>query len=695
MTTRPPLDQQSPVQFLKGVGPTRAVALRKLGIETVGDLVRHFPRSHLDRTRAEPIGRIEVGRPVTVTGEVLTCGERKTRRGGSVQTVTVSDPTGVLFCVWFNQRFILKQFSSGKKVMLSGIVQRHGGRRQMAHPDFEVLEAEGSGLHTGRLVPVYPLTAGIGQHWLRRLIHDTIDELGGKITDPLPSGLARQHGLLTLGAALKGIHYPQDGGELDQARRRLVYQELLEIQLLMALRRGKRDERAGVALDKPGDLTRRLVESLPFTPTSAQRRVMAEILADLRRGRPMHRLLQGDVGSGKTLVALVAALFVIEQGYQVQLMAPTEVLARQHGKSLKKLVEPLGIVVELITGSTPASERKRILASAGAGEVHLLVGTHTVIQEQVRLPRLALTIVDEQHRFGVDQRRRSARDEDQRPVHLLVMSATPIPRSLAMTLYNDLDLSIIDEMPAGRQPVTTRLEASDREAEVFEECHKLVEAGNPGYVIYPVVEESEKLDIKAATAEAESLANGVFRDAKVGLVHGKLKPKVKAAVMDSFAAGDLDVLVATTVVEVGVDVPGATWMVIHAAERFGLAQLHQLRGRIGRGGGSSWCWLLPSGHVPEETWQRLCFFADTTDGFALAEEDLRRRGPGDLWGMRQHGVPGFRLANPLRDGELAALVATDVKTILDGDPTLAARTWRPMRRALSDAYGKLVPDGTG
>jgi ATP-dependent DNA helicase RecG len=695
MATKP-LTLDSPVQFLKTVGPARATALRRLGIETAADLIHHFPRNHLDRTRVQPIGRLRPGDQATVVGEVLTSGERRTRRGGSLQTVSVADASGVIFCVWFNQRYVLRQFRSGDKVMLSGIVQSHQRRRQLTHPDFEVLGGEGGDpLHTGRLVPVYPLTAGVGQHWLRRLIHTALAELAPALEDPLPTELRRRRGLVDLASALQGLHYPADHEELARARQRLVYQELLEIQLVMALRRGARGGRPGIVLERPGDLTRRLVEGLPFRLTGAQRRVLAEILADLRSGQAMHRLLQGDVGSGKTLVALIACLFAIEQGYQALLMAPTEVLAQQHGRTLRRLAEPLGVVVETLTGSTGSAQRRRVLAAAGAGEVQLLVGTHAVIQDEVRLPRLALAVVDEQHRFGVRQRGRSARDEDDLPVHLLVMSATPIPRSLALTLYSDLDLSLLDELPAGREPVTTRLVAASREEAVYAECRELVAAGQQGFVVFPVVEESEKLDIKAATAEAAALAEGAFAAARVGLVHGRLKAREKQAVMEAFAAGEIDVLVATTVVEVGVDVPGATWMVIHAPERFGLAQLHQLRGRIGRGGGGAWCWLLASEQLGEESRHRLQYFAATADGFKLAEEDLRLRGPGDLWGVRQHGVPGFRLANPLRDGDLAALAAQDVQGLLGEDPALKSPRWGALRRRLGAAYGAAVPLASG
>lgn len=695
----PELQLTSPVQFLKSVGPVRAVALRRLGIETAGDLIWHVPRTHLDRTSSQPIGRLVPGVAATITGEVLTCGERRTRRGGTQQTVTVSDPTGVLFCIWFNQRYVLKQFRGGRRVMLSGVVQTYAGRRQMAHPDFELLDGDkGTGddvLHTGRLVPVYPLTSGIGQHWLRKLIRDTLERLRPQLVDPLPAAWRSERDLVGLGAALTDLHFPADEATKERARRRLVYGELLEVQLVMALRRGRHRQRAGVALTKPGDLTRTLVEGLPFTLTTAQRRVLAEILVDLRSGRCMHRLLQGDVGSGKTLVAFIASLFCIEQGYQTQLMAPTEVLAQQHGRTLQRLSEPLGIVVETLTGSTPASRRRAIVRAADAGEIQLLVGTHALLEDTVHLPGLALSIVDEQHRFGVRQRGASTRSDGDLESHLLVMSATPIPRSLALTLYGDLNLSLIDELPAGRRPVETSLEQPSREDAVLVRCHDLAKRGGRGFVICPVVEESENADIKAAVAEAERLAGGVFADLRVGLVHGRLKGAEKDAIMQQFASGRLDVLVATTVVEVGIDVSEATWMVIQAAERFGLAQLHQLRGRIGRGEEQAFCWLLPSGVLAPETEHRLRFFAANHDGFKLAEEDLRQRGPGDLWGLRQHGTPGFRLANPLVDQDISVAVSRDSRVILENDPDLAAPMWSAMRRRLREAFDRALPPLAG
>ena len=698
----PPFGPETPVQFLKSVGPARARALTRLGLETVGDLLAHYPRRYFDRSSAVPIGRLRPGMEVTVQGEVMTCSDRGTRRGGSLLTVTLADDTGVLFCVWFNQKFLARQFRPGKKVMASGVVQFHGGRAQLAHPDFEILEPAGDdrdaepGLHTGRMVPVYGLTAGIGQHWLRNLVHQALTRMEGLHPEPLPAEIRRRRGLLGRGEALADIHFPPHAEGFARARQRLVYEELFTIQILMALRREDYRGQAGLKLAKPGDLTRRLVEDLPFQLTGAQRRVLAEILVDLRSGRAMHRMVQGDVGSGKTLVALIAALFVIEQGHQAVIMAPTEVLARQHGQAIGRLCGPLGVTMETLTGSTPAAERRKILAGVAAGEIDLLVGTHAVIQSDVHIPRLALSVIDEQHRFGVRQRSLSAAKTDQdHAVHVLVMSATPIPRSLSLTLYGDLDLSLIDELPVGRLPIATTIAREKDEDAVWEACRREIAAGRQAYVIYPVIEETEGQDLKAATVEFERIQGEVFAGSRVALLHGRMKGKEKQAVMASFTAGEIEVLVATTVVEVGVDVPNATAMVIHNPERFGLAQLHQLRGRIGRGVHQSHCWLLCDRYLAEESYARIRFFAENTDGFALAEEDLRLRGPGDAWGFRQSGAPGFRLANPLQDAEMVALCRDDARLLLEDDPGLKKQSGRVVREGLAVIFGNYLPPQAG
>ncbi len=703
---KPDFNLDTPVQFLKTVGPARMRALARLDIHTVGDLLAHYPRRYFDRTSTVPIGRILPGQDVTIQGEVLTSGERRTRRGGSLQTVGIGDDTGVMFCIWFNQSYLMKQFRSGRKVMVSGTVTARNGKKQIAHPDFEILEnpsddedaagKAGAGLHTGRMVPVYGLSAGIGQHWLRALVDQALGRFSGLLSEILPATLRTERGLVGREQAVREIHFPPRKAAQEAALRRLAYDEIFFIQVLMALRREAHGSQAAVALDKPGDLTARLVHGLPFELTSAQRRASAEILADLRSGRAMHRLLQGDVGSGKTLVALIAALFVIEQGYQALLMAPTEVLAVQHGRTLRQLCEPLGIAVETLTGSTPAAERKAILDSAAAGEIDLLVGTHALIQQDVRIPRLALSIVDEQHRFGVRQRGKSTEAaETDLQAHVLVMSATPIPRSLALTLYGDLDLSLIDELPAHRKPVVTELVQGDGEQQVWQACRRELAAGRQIFVIHPVIDETEGHDLKAATVEFEKLEREVFPDARVALLHGRMKGPQKDETMAAFSSGEIQVLVATTVVEVGIDVPNATGMVIHNPERFGLAQLHQLRGRIGRGDQGGTCWLLADRYLAEDSYRRIRFFSEHTDGFALAEEDLRQRGPGDAWGVRQSGSPGFRLANPLRDAELVRLCRQDARKWLESDPGLRSAEGERIRRGLQESFRGFLPLQSG
>ncbi len=691
----PAIDWTSDVQYLKGVGPVRSRALTRLGIHTAGDLLRHYPRRWLDRSRTVTVASARPGDDVTIAGEVLTSGGRRTRRGRSLQTVSVGDATGVLFCQWFGQSFVLKQFRSGVKVLVSGVIQMHQGRKQLVHPDWEILDDDGPGLHTGRLVPVYPLTSGIGQHWLRQLVHSTLDALLPGLEDPLPPDLRERRGLCGLADALRGIHFPADAAERDEARRRLAHDEIFTLQVAMALRRRGLGDTAGIRLNEPGDLTRRLVEALPFSLTGAQRRVLAEILRDLRGGTAMHRLVQGDVGSGKTLVALIAALFVIEQGWQAVLMAPTEVLARQHGASVARLCAALDVSVETLTGSTPAAQRRAILAGASAGEVDLLVGTHALIQDEVHLPRLGLAIVDEQHRFGVRQRGKAGAAEDGHSPHVLVMSATPIPRSLALTLCGDLDLSLIDEMPAGRKPIATELLDGKGLDRVHEAIRSEAAAGRQAYVVYPVIEESEGQDLKAAEAEYEALKTGPLAGLEVGLIHGRMKPAQKHAAMAAFQEGTIQVLVATTVVEVGVDVPNATLMVIHHPDRFGLAQLHQLRGRVGRGEHASRCLLVSDRWLADETRDRLLTFCRTTDGFRLAEEDLRRRGPGDVIGVRQHGAPAFRLANPLRDAELVETARADAVELLASDPDLRSTRHRALAASLAREHGRLLLAAAG
>ncbi|MFH1845276.1 MAG: ATP-dependent DNA helicase RecG [bacterium] len=685
------LTWNSPVQYLKTVGPVRAQALARLGIETVEHLLGHYPRRYFDRSSALAIGKTQAGQTVTIQGEIMTAGERRTRRGGTIQTMAVADDSGMLFCVWFNQSYLLRQFRTGKRIMCSGELQRHAGRLQLLHPDFEILDQDNDRLHTGRLVPQYPLTRGLGQHWLRRLIHNCLETVGANLPETLPAELLARRDLCSRQEGYRAIHFPENHQQRESARRRLVFEELFLLQLTMSLRRRGRRLRRGIRLGPPGDLTRRLVESLPFQLTSAQRRVLSEILNDLRSGTVMHRLLQGDVGSGKTLVALIAALFLVEQGYQALIMAPTEVLARQHGRTIDAPVGSLGLSLATLTGATRSTERRAILTGLGKGEIDLLIGTHAVFHDEVQFKNLGLAVVDEQHRFGVLQRGRVSQSEaSDQSAHLLVMSATPIPRSLSLTLYGDLDLSIIDEMPQGRLPVVTHLADAEDEETVLGAVEKKLAAGQQGYIIYPVIEETEKQDLKAATVEYERLASGFFSHRRLALLHGRLRPREKEAIMTDFATGVYDLLVATTVIEVGVDVANANSLVINHPERFGLAQLHQLRGRIGRGTAEAHCYLLLDRWSAPEARERIRFFSRHHDGFELAEEDLRRRGPGDIWGVRQHGLPGFRLANPLQDAELVKLCALDAEELLAADPQLGSPAGKLLRQTLESSYGRLL-----
>ncbi len=693
---KPDFSLETPVQFLKSVGPARARGLSRLGLETVGDLLMHFPHRYFDRTTTIQIGQIVENKEVTVVAEVLTVTERRTRRGGSIQTVTLGDDTGVLFCIWFNQRFLLKQFRAGKRVMVSALAQKHNGRFQVTHPDFELIiadkDGEEGGLHTGRMVPVYGLTAGIGQHWLRALVFQALERMvseGRGFNEVLPGKILRLRNLCSAQKAFQNIHFPDNSKSLDAARQRLKYQEGFFIQLLLAWRRDGNQDQPGVQLAKPGDMTRQLVESLPFSLTGAQRRVLSEILSDLRCGKVMHRLVQGDVGCGKTLVAFIACLFVIEQGYQSVMMAPTEVLARQHGETLTQWADSLGVTVETLTGSTPAAKRRAILASVAAGEVDLLVGTHAVIQNDVRIPRLALSVIDEQHRFGVRQRGKSATgSEISDQSHVLVMSATPIPRSLALTLYGDLDLSLIDEIPSGRGLTETEIVKAADEDLVWQGCRQEISSGHQVFVVHPVIEETEGQDLKAATVEFERLSREVFPEWRVALLHGRLSSVEKQEIMKLFSAGDIQVLVATTVIEVGIDVPNATAMVIQNPERFGLAQLHQLRGRIGRGSASARCYLLCDGYLSDDSYQRISFFAAHHDGFELAEQDLRTRGPGEAWGTRQHGAPGFQLLSPLEDADLIRVCHQDSRRVLELDPGLKSKAGQRLLDALVVHHGR-------
>jgi ATP-dependent DNA helicase RecG len=682
----PYTDLDRPAQFLRGVGPRRAGLLGRLGLITARDVLYHIPRRYEDASTVQPIGMLEPGMDATVVGRVVSKGVLPTRKGLRIFQAVVRDRTGYVECSWPGQPFLDRILRKGDVLLLSGPVRFFHGR-QLQPREYVILSREGEEGEggTGTVFPVYPATEGLSQRQVRKLIADNLDELleavaGEEVIRPLLD----RAGVPPLPDALRSLHQPASVAEAEAGRRRLAYEELFFLQLLHALsHHASTAERAGVAFARRDTLVRPFYESLPFALTSAQRRVLAEIGEDMASPRRMNRLLQGDVGAGKTVIALFAMLRAVENGYQGAMMAPTEILAEQHVRTLRKLLGDLPVRVQLLTGRMAAPERRAALAAIASGEAGIVVGTHALIQEGVQYHRLGLVVVDEQHRFGVRQRMALA-DLGENP-DVLVMSATPIPRSLALTLYGDLDLSVLDERPPGRQPVRTALRPSNTRPKVLDFVREQVAEGRQAYLVYPLVEESQALDLKSATEEYERLRTEVFPELRLGLIHGQMPGEEKDEIMRRFAAGEVDVLVSTTVIEVGIDVANATVMVIEHAERFGLSQLHQLRGRVGRGAQQSYCILLVS--HPDAA-ERLRIFAGTEDGFRIADADMHLRGQGDLFGERQSGLPAFRFADLEKDAELLAIARAQARRLVEEDPTLAP--WPDIREALERRYGERV-----
>jgi ATP-dependent DNA helicase RecG len=636
-----PEDLTRPVRFAKGVGEKRARRLLQLGIRTIEDLLTYLPRRLEDRSRFLHIGDLRRGEEGSVRGTVATIDQIRTGRRMTIMRAVIGDGTGFLTAVWFNQPWLRNQIHPRDQIDLYGKVERRYGQFQMPSP---VWEPAGDGLAVGRLVPIYPATEGMSDRFLRSIIARNFEVYGAALCDVLPRGLRRRHGLLRRRDAVRAAHFPQDEADYERARRSLAFEELFLLQLGLA--RTTHDSE-GRARTGSGRLVGSFLSGLAFRLTPAQRRAVREILADLRAPRRMMRLLQGDVGSGKTIVALIAALVAIEAGEQVAVMVPTEILAQQHADRIERLFSGLPVRVGLLIGAE--RDKASLKDDLREGRIDLLVGTHAVIQEDVAFARLGLVVIDEQHRFGVVQR--SKIEEKGELVDLLVMSATPIPRTIALTLYGEFDVSLIDEMPFGDKQTQTLWVGETRRAEVYDEVRRLLAQGEKGYVVLPLVEESEKLDMKAAVGVAEELS-AAFPDHGVGLIHGRLGAAEKAAVMTAFQDGTTRLLVSTTVIEVGIDVPDASFMVIEHAERFGLSQLHQLRGRIGRTGQVARCFAIARAST-EEAQQRLAAFAKHADGFSIAEEDLLIRGPGDLLGTRQHGfLTGLHAVDLVRDVDL-------------------------------------------
>jgi ATP-dependent DNA helicase RecG len=654
------LDLSAPVQYVKGIGPERARALAREGLATTEDLLLRLPMRYEDRRQRTRVAELRPGMKTSVAGRIVAAGLRRTRRM-PIYEVLLEDEGRRLKAVWFNQPYLREALPRGSAVILFGEVRREGGVLSMTSPQFEKLEDDdAAGIHTGRVVPVYEKTGPLTGRMLRRVLFHLAAQVGDEVPDPLPAPVRGRLGVIGRGEALRRVHVPAGEDSLDAlnafrspAHARLILEELFLFQLGLALRRqGRRSRGKGIAFEVT-EATREAVKRiLPFRLTDAQRRVLREIAEDMRSPHPMSRLVQGDVGSGKTIVALLAMVIALENGYQAAFMAPTEILAEQHYLSFKRLLRRCPYTVELVSATALGPRRKRTgtLERLASGECRIAVGTHALIQEHVAFARLGLAVVDEQHRFGVLQREdlmRKGLDVD-----VLVMTATPIPRTLALTAYGDLDVSVLDALPPGRTPIHTVHRPASERRSVVDLVRREVAAGRQAYVVYPLVAESEKLeDVRAATQSAEEWQQALL-GTRVGLLHGRLKGPEKEQVMAAFAAGELQVLVATTVIEVGVDVPNATVMVIEHAERFGLAQLHQLRGRVGRGAHRSTCVLVAHGRLSEEARARIEVLARTGDGFLIAEKDLELRGPGDVLGTRQWGLPRFRAADLVRDREL-------------------------------------------
>ena len=656
------------VTALKGVSTITQKRLARLGVNTIRDLLHHFPRRYDDYGRLKPINRLALNDEVTVVGVVQDVKTQRTKSGKTIIRVKLSDGTAAIEATWYNQRYLEESIKIGREIALSGKVDEYLGRLVFKSPEWEPLRREL--LHTGRLVPVYPLVAGIHARWLRRLVKNTLDEWVAHIADPLPQAVLDSTHLVDVRTAISQIHFPKNPALLEQARRRLSFDEFLLIQLGVLRRRHLWQSETGRPIQVPRERVSDFIESLPFALTSAQQRAIADILADLEGPVLMSRLLQGDVGSGKTVVAVVAALAVVHSGLQVAIMAPTAVLAEQHYRTVSHLLARYTeINCDLLVGSLPAAEKQRIQEGIASGDTHLVIGTHALIQEAVEFSDLGLIVVDEQHRFGVAQRGALRAKSAGAMPHLLAMSATPIPRTLALTLYGDLDISLLDEMPPNRQQIVTAVRDRHSRERIYAFISGQVAQGRQAYVICPLVEESESIDTKAAVTEHRRLEQEIFPHLRLGLLHGRMSADDKDQVMSDFKDGRLDILISTAVVEVGIDVPNASVMLIEGAERFGLAQLHQFRGRVGRGEHKSYCILL-SDDPSEQGVERLRIMESTADGFVLAEKDLEMRGPGEFFGVRQHGLPELRVAK-LSDTGILEMARREALKLFEQDPDLS------------------------
>jgi len=692
------------IQYVKGIGPKLAMQFEKKGIRTVEDALYFLPRCYEDRRNLKKISQLQPGQRETGYGEILASGMtfyRISRR--RIFEAAVGDGSGVITLKWFrgHERYLRDRFKKGRTLIFSGEVRWFNHQKEIYHPDVEVVEGDiqKDYLNFKRIVPIYSETEGLHQRTLRRLMKTVVDGFANELSSSLPEDIVRRQRLIEFQEAFRLVHFPPDHERVEMlnlqrspGHLRIIFEELFFLELGLATKKRGTTLETGISFQPEGLLAQRLIERLPFQLTRAQRRVLGDIRNDMARPHPMNRLLQGDVGSGKTMVALLACLDAIECGYQTAFMVPTEVLAEQHYMTVKPWMEWVGSDMALLSSSVKGAEKEDLYGRIQRGAIPLVIGTHAIIQEAVEFQRLGLVIIDEQHKFGVVQRgllKKKGANPD-----ILVMTATPIPRTLAMTLYGDLDVSIIDEMPQGRMPVETRVFLESGRSRVYQMVEEEIKKGRQCFIVYPLVEESEKLDLKNATQMAEHLQEKVFPAFRVGLLHGRMKSEEKELIMMEFKSGHIHILVATTVIEVGIDIPNASIMVVEHAERFGLSQLHQLRGRIGRGRYASKCVLMAPYRSSEEAKIRLRAMEKTSDGFKIAEEDLSLRGPGEFFGTRQSGFPDFRVAHLLRDTPILMEARKEAFRLMEEDPDLRDSSHRPLREELRKRWSGRLELGT-
>ena len=658
------VDLSKEVQYVKNVGPNRVKLLNKLNIYTLGDLISYFPRNHEDRSIPKKINECKDGETVLIKAWTITkITERRTRRL-SIQKLIVRDDTSSCIITWFNQKYLKDKFVLGHTYTFFGKIENKNGNYEMKSP---VFDEEGIDKNTGKIIPIYPLTYKLSQNTIRKIIENGIEEVYGNLEETLPEYILEKYRLLEINEAYKSIHFPASNSDFIRAKNRLIFEELLALQLaLFRLKEGQKTDENGISFSKEADMND-VIKTLPFELTNAQKRVLDEINKNMEQENAMNRLLQGDVGSGKTIVSIIAAYKAVKSGYQVAIMAPTAILADQHLKNFKRTLEPFGIRCELLVSNVTKKNKKIILDKLADGQIDILIGTHALLEENVIFKNLGFVVTDEQHRFGVKQRATIVAKGNNPDV--IVMSATPIPRTLALILYGDLDISIIDELPPNRKKIETYAIGKELEERMTNFVKKQIDEGRQAYIVCPLVEDSDELDLKSVTALAEKYKHDVYSEYRVEYLHGKMKAKEKDDIMDRFKNGEIDILISTTVIEVGVDVPNASIMIIENAERFGLAQLHQLRGRVGRGEYKSYC-ILKNNSKSKVAKERMKVMCQTNDGFVISEKDLELRGSGDFFGTAQHGIPELKIANLFENiGELK-LVQEVAENIIKDDPYL-------------------------